>query len=255
MVRRRKRSRNFTILALFLLLQAAVVTFPQVASAEGCGTNQNLQTGFSTNNWPGGPEPLTYEGASAVILDRGGYVLCTSDTNGGTNFSTTWTMVFGNTGGYVQSGTMYRFGFGSCVKRWAEQRQTPTGAFADFYIGGCSNVGESHRYWQQAIFTGGAWVLRSNIDTTIIHQSNWSPFANWQTPFQVAYSAETYYAQSHIPGFPTAPQDWSSMQVQRFDNDSFVDSCNNVFLGSYNQNPGRWSNDAPNCNHIRSWTR
>jgi hypothetical protein len=249
----RKRSRHLTILALFLLVQAAIVAFPQVASAEGCGTNQNLQAGYSTNFWTGGPEPLSYEGASAVILDRGGYVLCTTDTNGGTNFSTSWTMVFGNTGGWAQSGTMYRWGFGSCVKRWAEQRQTPTGAWGDYYVGGCSNVGESHRYWQQSLFTT-SWVMRSNIDTTIIHQSGWSPFANWQAPFQVAYSAETYYAQSHIPGFSSAPQDWSSMQVQRFDNDTFVDTCSNVFLGKFNQNSGRWGNDAPHCDHIRSWT-
>jgi hypothetical protein len=197
-IRWRTKSRRLTIVALFLLAQAVVIAFPQAANAEGCGTNQNLQAGYSTNNWSGA-EPLTYEGASAVILDRGGYVLCTTDTNGGTNFSTTWTMVFGNTGGWAQSGTMYRWGYGSCVKRWAEQMQTPNGAWGDYYIGGCSNVGESHRYWQQSLFVGSNWVMRSNIDTTIIHQSGWSPFANWATPFQVAYSAETWYAQSHIP--------------------------------------------------------
>jgi hypothetical protein len=76
----------------------------------------NSQVAYSTNNYFGGPEPATYEGASAMITDRGGYVLCTTDTNGGTNFSTTWTMVFGSNG-YAQSGTMYRWGYGSCVKR------------------------------------------------------------------------------------------------------------------------------------------
>jgi hypothetical protein len=242
-----------TILALFLLVQAAIVAFPQVASAEGCGAYQNLQTGFASNFWPGGPEPTSYEGASAVITDRGGYVLCTTDTNGQTNFSTSWTMIFGNSGGYAQSGTLYSWGDGSCVKRWAEQKQTPNGAWGDYYVGGCSNVGESHRYWQQTVLTSD-WKLRSNIDVTIIHESSWNPFVNWQYPFQVAYSAETDYAQSHIPGTSSAPQDWSSMQVQRLDDDSWVGTCGNVFLGKYNQNPGRWGNDGPNCDHSRSWT-
>ncbi len=104
-----------------------------------------------------------------MITDRGGYILCTTNTNGGMNFSTSWTIVFGTSGGYAQSGTMYRWGYGSCVKGWAEQ--ATSSGFADYYIGGCSNVGEHHRYWQQALYVNGNWVERSNLDTTIIRQS------------------------------------------------------------------------------------
>lgn len=241
------------VLAVLVLVVAGLGALPQPAWAEACGTQQNLQTGWSTNHWTGGPEPMTYEGVSAVILDRGGYVLCTTDTNGGVNFSTTWTMVFGSSGGYAQSGTMYRWGYGTCVKRWAEQNWGS--GWADYYIGGCSNPGESHKYWQQALWTGSAWVERSNIDSTVIHQSSFSPFATWSTPFHVAFSAETYYAQSHIAGTATAKQDYSSMQVQSFANDGWYGSCGNANLGSYNYNPTRWGVDAPACNHVRTWTR
>ena len=161
-------------------------------------------------------------------------------------------MAFGHTG-YAQSGTRYQSAFAGCVHRWAEQ--ATSGGFVDYYIGGCSTPGETHSYWQQAIYdAGGLWHERSNIDLTIIHQSTWSPFNTWGGTFHVAFSAETYYAQTHIPGLSTAKQDFSGMQVQDRINDSWYDTCGNAFLGSYNQNSPRWGVDAPNCNHTRSWT-
>lgn len=98
------------------------------------------------------------------------------------------------------------------VRRWAEQ-DDGSGSFMDWYLGGCSAQNETHRYWQQALFTGAQWVVRSNIDTIIIHQSLFNPFANWAQPFQVAYSAESYYAINHLPGSSSVPEDYSSMRV------------------------------------------
>ncbi|TWP32065.1 hypothetical protein [Leekyejoonella antrihumi] len=244
--------RSIAALTSVLLIAALSLVAAPRAAAEACDARNNLQTGWASNFW-NGTEPRSYEGVSAVILDRGGYVLCSTDTNGGWNFSTTWTMIVSNNlNGYAQSGTMYRFGYGTCVKRWAEQNSGSS--WADYYISGCSNVGESHKYWQSPYYTGSAWTMRSNIDTTLIHQSTFDPFAVWTRPFYVQYSAETYHSESHIPGTSTAKQDFSSMLIQDFYNNGWYGSCSNVYLGSYNGNPSRWGVDAPACNHVRMWT-
>jgi hypothetical protein len=234
------------------LAAGMVIALPEAASAEACGSFSNRQVGWGTWAWTGGPQPYQYEGVSARITDEGGYVLCTTDQSGA-NFSTSWTMVFSNNStGWAQSGTMYRYGYGSCVKRWSEQSANGT-SWVDTEIAGCSIVGETHRYWQQTLFVNGAWRVRSNIDNTVIRQSTFSPFSSWVQPFHVSFSSETYYAESHVPGTVSFKQDYSDMQVQKT-NDLWYDSCTNVYLGRFNSNPARWSNDAPACNHVRSWT-
>lgn len=111
--------RILAILATLALTIPAVVFMPTLAAAapkSNCGTSQNQQTGYSTLYWTGS-QPRQYEGASATITDRSGYVLCTSDPNPGTNFITVWPMVFAHqpSAGYAQSGNMYRFGYNTCV--------------------------------------------------------------------------------------------------------------------------------------------
>jgi len=231
---------------------AAQFVAPRTASAGACGTVFNHQAGYGTDFWTGS-QPLAYEGVSANITDRGGYLLCTTNTNGGQNFSTSWTMVYGHNTAYAQSGTMYRFGYGSCGQRWAEQKQDDAHTFVDFYLGGCSNPGETHRYWQQALFVNGNWHVRSNIDTTVIRESSFSPFSNWTAPFGVGYSAESYFVENNIPGSLAAKQDYSTMQVQAED-DKWYGSCGNVNLGRYNQNSSRWGVDSVSCSHVRTWT-
>src|SRR5262245_55675886 len=76
--------------------------------------------------------------------------------------------VRGGAGGWAQSGTMYRWGYGSCVKRWAQQSATGSN-WNDYYLSGCSTVGESHRYWQELVFSNGAWRVRSRMDASLIH--------------------------------------------------------------------------------------
>lgn len=234
-----------------LLLSCGVTVFigSAVAYAEGCGTFQNLQVGWASNQ--GATQTNTYEGSAVNLTDRGGYALCTTDTNPA-NFSTSWVMIFGGNG-YAQAGTMYRWGY-SCVKRWAQQAP-PGGSFQNFEISGCSTVGETHRYWNQSIYISSAWHMRSNIDTTVIRESTFSPFS-WTMPLQVAYDSETYYAQTHVPGTTASPQDYNAMQVQLNNtSNNFVTTCNYVSLGSLNGNPGRWGVSAPSCSHTQSWTK
>lgn len=73
----------------------AVVLLPRIeAHAEGCGTFQNLQVG----NWSVGAAVGAYEGASANVSFPAEPTLCSTDTAPGTNFSTSWTMVFESEG-------------------------------------------------------------------------------------------------------------------------------------------------------------
>ncbi len=239
-------------MSIFGTAAQAATPIPQALATVNCGTLVNTQVGFSTNNWHGAPQPSLYEGVSANLTDRFGYVLCDSDTRAGYNFVTTWDMIFSNDGtGYAQSGTMYRYGYNACVKRWAEQ--SFSGVFADYYIGGCSNQGEAHDYWQQAIISGGSYVIRSNIDSTIIHQSTQNPFTYWTSPFQVGLDAESYYAINSIPGRDASREDYDGIQVQLLSNDSFVGSCGNVYLGQFNQNPTKWNVTAQTCSHTQTW--
>lgn len=143
----------------------------------------------------------------------------------------------------------------SCVRRWAQHLRTAGDPSANYYIAGCSVQGEQHQYWQQAVFLNGSWHLRSNIDSTVIAQTPWSPFAWWVRPFEVAFLAETKYAQTTIPGRPTAKQAWSSMQVQDYTNDSWYGTCGSANLAQINDNPGRWESDSVSCSHVRAWTK
>jgi hypothetical protein len=250
MVSLRKTAALLCLLAASLVVEI-VSPVPEAEAQQSCGTNVNTQVGFSTNNYQGS-QPMRYDGVSARITDRPGYILCTTDTNGGTNFITTWDMVFSNSGnGYAQSGTMYRYGYAGCVKRWAEQNVSQ--GQQDYYAGGCSAENETHTYWQQIYNLGTSYAVRSNIDGTVLAQSPGNPYNYWQLPFQIALDAESYYPIEAIPGRNATRQDYDGIQVQRFTDDVFVGACGNINLGQFNNNPGRWNVTAPNCDHTQTW--
>lgn len=223
------------------------------ARAATCGPFQGHHAGYITNAY-GGSQPRLFEGAKALITDRNGYSLCTSDTSNG-NFSTAWSMIASHDlNGWAQSGPYLWWGSAGgvyCVDRWAQQK-TISGTPINYFIGGCSVANQAHYYWQQATYDG-TWHIRSNIDQTVIHQSTWSPFSNFTSPFEVQFSTETHYLESRIPGTPSLPEDYSLLQVQDRANDNFYDACGNVGLGYADDNQNQWSTDAPHCNHIRTW--
>lgn len=240
---------------LFICLSiafASIPTLPSPSYAESCGSLANRQAGWGTAFYAGG-QPRRWEGAKVSLIDEGGYVLCTSD-NGPNNFSTSWSMIYGGNGGYAQSGTRYEYSDNGCVRRWAEQRQSASTGFVDVFLPyGCSAFGETHDYWQQSIYINGGWRIRSNIDTTIIIQSPWSPFS-WTGNYQVAFSSETYYQETHIPGAPATKQAFTNLQVQDRVNDSWYNTCGNANLGLFNNVPSGWGVDSLSCNYTRSWT-
>ncbi len=106
------------------------------------------------------------------------------------------------------------------MRRWVEE-EPPDGGFTDYYYGGCSAVGQTHRYWDQTLLVNGHRVVRENLDTTTIHQSNFSPYS-WTGIINTSFSSETTHSSSNVPGAAAHPQDFSAMQVQNYANDAWV---------------------------------
>jgi hypothetical protein len=233
------------------LITAPPLVFPGAANAYSsqCGTFLNRQAGWATNqNLP--RQPRMYEGVGANMRVEYGNI-CQSDTRPGFNFSTAWDMVFSNgTPGYAQSGIMLRYGY-ACWLWWAEQEDR-THPFTDWYQG-CATQGTTHDVWQQMLLVNGSWVVRSNVDLTVIRESSFNPIGEWSTPYQIGFSGETYYGgESDVPGYTPAPTDFSGMQIQDFNNDGWYPSCGNLILGPY-VSP-RYTTVALNCDHVQIWT-
>jgi hypothetical protein len=161
-------------------------------------------------------------------------------------------MVFSGDGqGWSQSGPLLKWGFGYCVKRWSQMSQTGA-TYHDFYLPDCSLPGESHIYWQQAIYTSEGWRMRSNMDLTVIHEGEFSPFALWSTPFQAEFSAEAHYKANTIPGSASAPVDMSGLQVQSYANDNWYTVCGNTNLTAYTDKSS-WGVARPSCDDVHTW--
>jgi len=236
---------------MILMGAAALVPTAPNAQAIGCGTSGNYQVGWTTSLWPGS-QPRQFEGVKAVLTDRAGYGLCTTNTSGW-NTNSNWTAIHGaNPSSYAQSGTLFTWNDSYCVRFFAEQ--SLNGAWSRTTLQGvCSQPGEAHFVWQQTVFDGGAWRIRSNIDQTMLMKSTWNPFATWGSPFQVLTSSETHYPESRIPGSGTAPLSFSNLEIQDRQNHSWYGTCGNANFVSYNQNSGLWGSDAPSCNYTRNW--
>lgn len=239
-------------------LLGATVIFPSgVAYAEDCTAAHDLQIGYSTVSW-NGPQPHEFEGASANLTSRNGFVLCTKDPNPGVNFSTAYVMLQG-TGGWAQSGIKYQWGggptsagSGDCPRYFAEDQQTGSMWQAWYHAGCAPQNGSVHNIAVQTVIISGVDHLRENWDTIIIHQSTFGP-QNLGFPLGVTFNGETEHYESHVPGTSAAPEDYSSMHVQLYSNNSSVDTCGNAFL-QQGANPPRWGVTDLNCDHIRYWT-
>lgn len=203
---------------------------------------------------------FTIEGASAQMIYRLGNI-CTTDQNPGTNFSTAWTMVSSyGADAYAQSGLMYQYGWG-CWLHFAEQLRAP-GAGSNRVIlpSPCVSNGESHRTWQQVVNVISPsccdWRMRSNIDSTILMQSTWSPFSNWVLPYNAEFAGETTHNNSDIPGYKVTglppPVNFSGLQVQSWHDDNWYSTCGRTNFTKV-QHP-RYSSSVLSCNSTESWT-
>lgn len=97
--------------------------------------------------------------------------------------------------------------------------------------------------------------LRGRIDSVDIFDSAFNPFAAWTTPFRVAFSSESYYATSHVPGTAAAPQHFAYAEMQKFSDDSLIGTCGTTPLYLYNGVVPQVDTSSPQCNLTRSWTK
>lgn len=248
----RKRWRTTSRVALISLLASAGIIINQpvaAASPLACDSPRaNHQVGLSTVN--GGSQPFRIEGASATIVDGGNYVLCTiANNNGSLNFSSIWVMAQ-NTNGLAQSGIFYGWG-DSCPHSWAEIEDS-NGTHQDVNYS-CTTTGSSYSYWEQTIYSGGVWRMRANVGTHVIATSTTDP-NTWGSDFDATFSSETYFWNSNIPG-STARHAWhSSMQVQKYSDDSWLTTCNgNAIFGPHSSTAHRY-NLGTACDSEDSWT-
>lgn len=72
---------------------------------------------------------------------------------------------------------------------------------------------------------------------------------------KIAFTGETYYSESDVPGSSVARTDFGSMGVQRYTDNSLVGTCGNAYLSPYSYAGAyRYGTDGPACNHVRVWT-
>jgi hypothetical protein len=252
---------RFLRLASVALLgvSASVVLSPQAAFASTCGTEQNNQVGWASNPaWTSATQPYVLEGVAAYITPRIPS-FCTSPANPNANFSEQWTMIFGEGNEYVQSGMYVRPDL-ACKYEWSEQGFTnPTTHLPDFQdeFDQCVTVNGTYRWWQQSIWTGSAWRIRSNVNSNILYQttSYGVPDLVAEGDVYVAFDGETYYSDTDVPGTSSARSENTSMQVQRYSDDTWHSTCSNVTLGRVHRgNTTRYGNTASTCDHIAYWT-
>jgi len=214
-------------------------------------------------------EPHRYEGVSAVLQYQQS-ALCHSGDPTYTNMATAYTMIKGADGnGWAQSGLWFQADW-SCWKHyWQYEDNYSVYGFASGHFqmktGVCVSSGEIHHSWQQSVYDGVNWHMRTIIDSTY-YDTPWSQFAAWASPFGVEFSGETTHNNSDVPGYTSnksdfAPPGQDIMRVQDFYDDTFYDTCQSgrIVLWAFsnwsvNDPMGRYSTDAPACNHVRVWT-
>lgn len=149
---------------------------------------------------------------------------------------------------------MYRWGYGTCVKRWSEIAAPPGSSFVDYYLGGCTTPNTSNTFSNETVYTSNGWRMRTNVDTTIVHETSFSPYS-WSQPYNVTFASEAYFVESNVPGSASSPENWSSMRVQNLSDDQWYTTCSNANMRAGNANIARWAQNAINCENIQSWTK
>jgi hypothetical protein len=239
------------VLALDIFIGAPHTARAAINPCDAFGTYQEGYAAPSNANY-------TAEGVSTSMTYEQGNI-CTTDTGSG-NDITSWSMVYSrDRNGWAQSGLLYRYGW-ACWRHWSEQSQTGVSGSEYFIPNTCVGNGEVHQVWQQIVPTGCTkgtnCKMRSNIDTTVLMESSWDPFANWAQPFSVGWAGEAHHNYSDIPGYnqPGYPPklDYSSLQFQQKSNDSFLSVCG--ALGLVSVTASRYAEDQPACDHVRTWT-
>ena len=98
--------------------------------------------------------------------------------------------------------------------------------------------------------------MQANIDASPFGETNYSVFAVWSTPLQVAVDGESHYDGTDAPGTPSSHSIWTSIQGQQYSGNAYVGACGNMTLLTDTVQPnGRFADSQVGCNHVDSWTQ
>lgn len=232
----------------------------QSAWATTCSgfSTYGYRQGYTSGNWTGS-EPKEPEGTLDYLNQPGGDILCSGDTNGGNNWVAAWNGVFSNGGnsGWVQSGTMYRYGWG-CVENWAQTSQNGS-SWSNWqwnnYL--CDDNGDDE-FFNYAYYTGSTWEMVFGFydknGTAHTGTTNFSPFSNWVYPYWAEYASESDYPVNSIPGTASNPEVNSFTHIQSYADNQWYDTCNNSYQAPYNNPPTNWKLYAQTCDQFQTWT-
>lgn len=213
------------ILGVASLFVASLTPTAAHAELESCGAAGSYFDGYGYGDGPSG-----YVGTAAAIKVQHS-ALCQTDTNPGTNFSYTWTMIanFDGESGYAQSG--YFHGYGQAIKHAVEDNPTGSAPVRRTYIPGAV-VGDYYAY--SVVYTGGSCsCILERIANTTYQQTNFHPYNRWQWPWTNEWFGETKYKASDVAGYVNNKAEFASLDVQ---------DTTDGFIGHAYENYGTQSN-------------
>ena len=256
------------LLSVTLLAASASVIQASPAPAQpNCLSNYgSLFSGMTTSSTS---SPfVSYVGASALLVPRYGH-LCDYNPNGhdpnvtnpGANFNVGWSMAANGQGRPYYAQTGYYRGWGQNTYFFWEHRGAWAGTFTRSveYARGAINMGGINRYWVQFVgdWRSNAWY-RLNIDSTIIGETPWNPYAVnglniGNDGARAQFSGETKYQGSDMPGTQSVPALFQGLELQRNDGPGTWTTAMPTFYGA---GPGgyRYGFQRDTTRSFKIWT-
>ena len=217
----------------------------QVSAAGPCvGDGKSWFAGWWSSPQLTGHEP---EGAKANLRYRDGDGC--SAAIGGNKGRGAWVMIAGNNQAkkYVQSGYWM---FGNALDCWHHFSEYNNGGVPVAKEGPCTNLNEVHvpmvKYIPNPSRTE-IWIDNLRLDVMNFCS------CIWPRPLEVQYLGEAQDSHSDVPGLAGSKDEWSSMQIQYFTDNTWHGTCGTITLKK-SVTLARYAADAPACNDTRSWT-
>jgi hypothetical protein len=96
--------------------------------------------------------------------------------------------------------------------------------------------------------------LNEVANNYIVWTTTFSPFS-WPGTIGVQFDGEVYYTTSRVPGSASAPQAYSSMAVQNFNNNLMYSTCGYANLVTINYNSSIFGQSTPSCSQSNIWDK
>jgi hypothetical protein len=234
---------------LIAVLSVACLTVTPAQAARACGLEGNY-----FNSYGGSRPEWRYEGVSSYIVVRDTF-LCTGVT-GIENFGNAWVMIAGS--GQNEWGQVGFERTSGVTLRWFSQfndgEHNLDTRYSSFNIISERGVRHTFRVLWSPSCPGDRACLRAVIDSTNWDYSAWNPYVEWgPMPWDPFYAGETGHLASDIPGNGTDRTVFSSMGVQRYEDD-ILESLPCGLTEFRNDNSARWGRASSSCTSVSVWT-